>query len=313
MASVNRSAYHLRMNEVHPPLIVALLGLFKTLRQSQQLTHDELADRANVHRTTIGLLEKGERAPSVAIAAQIANALGVPLSDLLQKAEQIAAGYLSQADAFNEEKARSIPPECLRNKDALENFTGLTATALRDAIHACYHTLDMVDGTLVSRGSPPIGKLVELANLSSMIGNLVGGAIADFSDGLYQRNKPHHYPDLLPLKPPAKNLELKMALETNRPKGHLPKSGHYITFRYVLGDKLGNYARGKEARGNTVWIWEVKVGTLQESDFDLSNTAGDSGKTAIIKSTVFNAMTLVYFDKRYCPYALKDGTYPGFN
>lgn len=301
------------MNEIHPPLIGALLGLFKALRQNQQLTHDDLADLANVHRTTIGLLEKGERSPSVAIAAQIANALGIPLSDLLQKAEQIAAGHLSPADAFMEEKARTIPLECLRNKAALENFTGLTAAALSEAIHICYHTLDMIDGKLVSRGSPPIGKLVELANLSSMIGNLVGGAIADCSDGLYQRNKPHHYPDLLPLKPPAKSLELKMALETNRPKGHLPKPGHYITFRYVLGDKLGNYTRGKEARGDTVWIWEVKVGTIQESDFDLSNTAGDSGKTAVIKSAVFNAMTLVYFDKRYCPYALKDATYPGMN
>ena len=290
-----------------------LLNLLKALRLDQRLTHEELADKANVHRTTIGLLEKGERTPSVAIAAQISNALGVPLSDLLQKAEQVVAGHLTERDAFIEEKARVIPQECLRNKSELQNFTGLSASALSDAIHACYHTLDMIDGQLVSRGSPPIGKLVELANLSSMVGNLVGGAIAECSGGLYKRNKPHHYPDLLPLKSAAKNLELKMALETNRPKGHLPKPGHYITFRYVLGDKLGNYTRGKETRGDTVWIWEVKVGTITEADFDISNTDGDSGKTAVIKSTVFNAMKLVYFDKRYCPYAMRNNTYPGLN
>jgi DNA-binding XRE family transcriptional regulator len=301
------------MNEQHHPIVGVLLNLLKALRLDQQLTHDQLADKANVHRTTIGLLEKGERTPSVAIAAQISNALGVPLSDLLQKAEQVVAGHLSEAEAFIEEKARVIPQECLRNKKDLQNFTGLTASALSDAIHACYHTLDMIDGQLVSMGSPPIGKLVELANLSSMVGNLVGGAIAECSGGLYERNKPHHYPDLLPLKSPAKNLELKMALETNRPKGHLPKPGHYITFRYVLGDKRGNYTRGKETRGDTVWIWEVKVGTITVADFDISNTDGDSGKTAVIKSTIFNGMKLVYFDKRYCPYALRDDTYPGFN
>lgn len=301
------------MNEQHHPIVGILLNLLKALRVDQQLTHEELADKANVHRTTIGLLEKGERTPSVAIAAQISNALGVPLSDLLQKAEQVVAGHLTEIDAFIEEKARVIPQECLRNKNELQNFTGLSANALSDAIHACYHTLDMIDGQLISRGSPPIGRLVELANLSSMVGNLVGGAIADCSGGLYTRNKPHHYPDLLPLKLPAKNLELKMALETNRPKGHLPKPGHYITFRYVLGDKFGNYTRGKEKRGDTVWIWEVKVGTVTDADFDISNTAGDSGKTAVIKTTVFNAMKLVYFDKRYCPNTMRNGTYPGFN
>ena len=301
------------MNEQHHPVVGVLLNLLKALRLEQRLTHDELADKASVHRTTIGLLERGERTPSVAIAAQIANALGVPLSGLLQKAEQVISGHITQDDAFTEEKARVISQECLRNKEYLETFTGLSAGALSDAIQACYHTLDMIDGQLVSRGSPPIGRLVELANLSSMVGNLVGGAIAECSNGLYERNKPHHYPDLLPLKPPAKNLELKMALETNRPKGHLPKPGHYITFRYVLGDKLGNYSRGKEKRGDTVWIWEVKIGTITVADFDISNTDGDSGKTAVIKTAIFNAMRLVYFDARYCPHPMRNDTYPGLN
>ena len=66
----------------------------------------------------------------------------------------------------------------------------------------------MIDDQLVSRGSAPIGKLVELANLSSMIGNLVGGCLADSSGGLYVGNRPHAYPDLLALKEPAQPLEL---------------------------------------------------------------------------------------------------------
>jgi DNA-binding XRE family transcriptional regulator len=301
------------MNEQHHPIVSVLLNLLKALRIDQRLTHDELADKASVHRTTIGLLEKGERSPSVAIAARISNALGYSLSDLLLKAENVVSGTISEETAFIEERARVIPQACLRNRNELQTFTGLTAGDLGNAIHACYHTLDMIDGQLVSQGSPPIGKLVELANLSSMVGNLVGGAIAENSGGLYERNRPHHFPDLLPKNTRAKNLELKMALETNRPKGHLPKPGDYITFRYVLGDKSGNYKRGKETRGDTVWIWEVKVGTITAADFDLSNTDGDSGKTAVIKSSVFNAMKLVFFDKRYCPYAMKNETYPGFN
>ena len=301
------------MSEEHHPIVSALLDLIKALRTDKKLTHEELADIANVHRTTIGLLERGERTPSVAIAAKIANALSYPLSELIQKAELIADGKLTEPEAFAEEHARVVPQGCLRNQRELELFTGLNAASLSNSIQACYHTLDTIDSQLVSRGSPPIGRLVELANLSSMVGNLVGGALADCSEGLYKRNKPHHYPDLLPLKAQAKNLELKIALESNRPKGHLPKPGHYITFRYVLGDRLGKYVKGKETRGDTVWIWEVKVGTIRTEDFDLSNTEGDSGKTAVIKSSVFNNMKLVYFDSRYCPYSVKHGIYPGFN
>lgn len=302
-----------KMHEQHHPVVGALLGLLKALRIDQHLTHEELADLAKIHRTTVGLLERGERAPSVAIAAQISNALGFPLSDLLQKAELVAEGHLSAEEAFAEEKARVVPKDCLRNEEALHAFTGLSSSALGDAIQTCYQTLDMIDGQLVSRGSPPIGKLVELANLSSMVGNLVGGAIAECSGGLYKRNKPHHFPDLLALNSAAQSLELKMALETNRPKGHLPKPGRYITFRYVLGDKFGKFSRGKETRGDTVWIWEVKVGAVSDQDFDISNTEGDSGKTAVIKSEIFNKMALVFFDKRYCPHALRNNTYPGLN
>ena len=75
-----------------------------------------------------------------------------------------------------------------------------------------------------------------------------------------------------------------------------------------------NFTRGKENRGKTAHVWEVKVGVLTESDYDLSNTAGDSGKTAVIKTTVLQAMTLVYFDPRLLPFASRgDVPYRGFN
>jgi transcriptional regulator with XRE-family HTH domain len=301
------------MLDARAPLVAALLRLFRVLRLDRGLTIEQLADAASVHRTTVGLLERGERAPSVEVASQVAKALGYPLSELLSKAELIADGKLAERKAFVEEKARHIDAALLRNSTAFQQYTGVPSAALQAAIQGCYHTLDMIDDQLVSRGSLPMGQLVELANLSSMIGNLVGGCLADESGGLYQRNKPHHDPDLLPLTTDASPLELKVALETNKPKGHLPKPGRYITFRYVLGDRQGNYGRGKAGRGTTVWFWEVKVGDIRTEDFAVSNTEGDSGKTAVVRTAVFNAMPVVYFDPKYCPHPLRAGTYPGFN
>lgn len=291
-----------------------LMRLFKVYRIDQGLTLEDLADRAGIHRTHIGLLERGERAPSLDVANDVAKALGYELSDILRQAELIVSGKVDEKETIAEEHARIVRHGCLRNSDKLQEFTGLTSEMLMQAIHGCYHILDTIDRELVGRGAPPIGKLVELANLSSMVGNMIGGVLADSSEGLYVRNKPHHYPDLLPQGPGAKELELKMALETNRPKGHLPKPGNYITVRYVLGDNLGNYSRGKDSRGDTVWIWEVKVGRINKEDFDCSDTEGDSGKTAVVQSKVFNAMSLVYYDEDFCPYARRKGAaYPGFN
>ena len=88
----------------------------------------------------------------------------------------------------------------------------------------------------------------------------------------------------------------------------------HLTFRYVLCDRAGRFVRGRATRGDTAFIWEVKVGSLQQSDYDVSNTEGDSGKTAVIKTAVLNDMALVYYDPALLPFAMsKDGRYPGFN
>ena len=292
----------------------AFIELVKRIREQKKLTIEQLADLTGVHRTTIGLLERNERSPTLQVATQIANALKMPLSELIQEAELIEDGKTNAEQLAEFHQNRAPNPDYLRNEDKLLQTIGVDGAILLGAIDSCYQTLDTIDEQLIGKGAVPMANLVELANLSSMIGNMVGAGIANCSNGLYARNKPHTYPDLLPQYPPAVNLELKMALETNKPKGHLPKAGTYITFRYVLCDKQGNFIRGKESRGDTAWIWEVKVGNLTEEDFSCSNTAGDSGKTAVIKTDIFNKMHLVYYVPKHLPYAHKsDGKYVGFN
>lgn len=294
--------------------LVGFISLVKELRIQAGLTIEQLADLAGVHRTTIGLLERNERTPTLAVAHQIATALGHPLHELVQEASAISTGRATAPQLAAIHNARTPKQQQLRNIEALRRITGMTGENLLDAISSCYQTLDLIDEKLIEKGSPPIAHLVELANLSSMVGNMIGGGLADHSNGLYMRNRPHTYPDLLPIGEGAVNLELKVALEKNKPKGHLPKAGTYITFRYVLGTKSGEYVKGKDKRGDTVWIWEVKVGELTENDFSCSNTEGDSGKTAVIKTDVHNSMNLVYYAPALLPYRrCENDTYPGFN
>ena len=292
-------------------IVKALAKLIKSEREAKGYNYEDFGGATGLHRTTIGLYERGERCPTVDAALQIASAFGMPLSSLIRKAEEIVShGTVAEEFTFR----RDVPIRNFRNESAIRTILGLSIDSVRSAIQECYQTLDTIDQQLIAHDAEPISHLVELANLSSMIGNLLGSGLAKASNGLYARNRPHAYPDLIPQVRNFDDLEIKMALEKNKPKGHLPKAGNYIIFRYVLCNERGDFISGKDNRGTKVFIWEVKIGKILESDFDLSNTAGDSGKTAVIKTSVFNEMPLIYFDRDLLPYSTRSGgSYPGFN
>lgn len=187
--------------------------------------------------------------------------------------------------------------------------TFITKDSLRGSIEHCYDTLDMIDKNLVSRGVSQLSQLVELANLSSIVGNLLGAGFAENSAGKYYRNKPHTYPDLLPIDLEEPGIEIKTALRKNSPKGHQPKEGYYLIYRYCLTDENGRVDTVKDELLNTVTIWEVKFGYLLSSDFSCSNTEGDSGKTAVIRTETLNKMPLLYLNTECIPYK----KYKGYN
>ena len=55
----------------------------RQLRQERGLSQEELADRAGCHRTYVGMLERRQGNPSLAVLAALADALGVALGELV--------------------------------------------------------------------------------------------------------------------------------------------------------------------------------------------------------------------------------------
>lgn len=57
------------------------------VREQSDITQEELAFRASLHRTEIGLLERGGRIPRIDTLAKLAGALGVTPAALLDGIE----------------------------------------------------------------------------------------------------------------------------------------------------------------------------------------------------------------------------------
>ena len=56
-------------------------------RQRAGLSQEALAAKAGIHRTHVGLVERGERNASLDVAHSLAEALGTPLWQLIREAE----------------------------------------------------------------------------------------------------------------------------------------------------------------------------------------------------------------------------------
>lgn len=65
-----------------------MIGLvIKRVRKEQGLTQKELAERAELNRTTINKIERLQRCPTVDTLIGIGRGLGVPASELLRQIE----------------------------------------------------------------------------------------------------------------------------------------------------------------------------------------------------------------------------------
>lgn len=204
--------------------------------------------------------------------------------------------------------SRKLKATLFRDTDILGK-AGLTEQMISDGVNKTYEILDALDKPLLVSIGQRLAEIVELANLSTIIGNIIGAGVADSSGGAFERNGPHKFPDLLPKISTAKPVEIKISLEDNKPKGHLPKEGYYLTFRYALCPENGVYVFNKKNRGTIVWVWEARFGYLNEEHFNISNTPGDSGKTAVVNALGMKALKPYYCDLNFCPYSKKGAIY----
>ena len=69
----------------HMDVTLVFAENIKNSRKAQNLSQEALADKAGLHRTYIGAVERGERNITLINANRIAEALGVKLSECLKE------------------------------------------------------------------------------------------------------------------------------------------------------------------------------------------------------------------------------------
>ena len=258
----------------------------KELRELHGRSLREVAEEAGIHRTMLGKIERGDREPSISIAVSIADVLGVTITEL------------TNPESFRTPNERYV----IEGADIMEELP-FDGSAILMGVEQAYENLDTIDFALQRRGLGPLAEQFdEYATLSTVIGEFFASGVAEASDGVYQVNA-GNFPDLVGTRTrgDVPGIEVKMAMETNQPKGHLPKTGMYIVVRYVLAERDKTYERGE--RTDTAWIWEVRMGTMEEEQFNESDTEGDSGKTATFSAQALWDFDCVYLDPHLIPYA----------
>ena len=80
----NRLLYICILNMEDKEYLKQFAQRVRALRESQGISQEKLAERSDLHRTYIGMVERLERNPSLVCIHKIANGLGVHITDLFQ-------------------------------------------------------------------------------------------------------------------------------------------------------------------------------------------------------------------------------------
>lgn len=103
----------------------------------------------------------------------------------------------------------------------LDNFNSsmlVSPEIIRGCISHLYTTLDIIDENLSDNGSDKFSLLVEKANLSSVVGNILGSGVVKYSNNRYYRNEPNTFRICYRQIVEIGELRLKLLLEEMLPK-----------------------------------------------------------------------------------------------
>lgn len=71
-------------NQIEQNYLIRLGKHVRKLRVDQSISQEELAEKAGVHRTYVGMIERGEKNITVLSTLKISSALGISISNFFE-------------------------------------------------------------------------------------------------------------------------------------------------------------------------------------------------------------------------------------
>ncbi|MBI4517965.1 MAG: helix-turn-helix transcriptional regulator [Deltaproteobacteria bacterium] len=76
------------MTTARPKFSQVFNGVVRRHRLSQGVSQEALSEKADIDRTYVGLLERGQRAAGLDVAKKLATALGLTLTAMIEETER---------------------------------------------------------------------------------------------------------------------------------------------------------------------------------------------------------------------------------
>ncbi len=249
-------------------------------RRQLDLSQEGLAEIAELHRTYIGAVERGEKNISAKNIAKIARVLAVDPFMLLKTGPVYDPG-----SSVHEEKACTSLPvreECF-NKNCILPY-GLFAEHVRQAMEDFLDFIDFINSQLLTRNIPKLEIFLMPANFSSIVGEFMGTTIPKYCSSLAKNQYHNGHPDLVPkgkfpedtVQHSSDGIEIKASRHSGGWQGHNPESVWLMVFYFdsnTAGDK-------KKKTGPKPFQFKgVYAARLDEADWNFSGRSATSRRT----------------------------------
>lgn len=75
--------YRVQMTKEEKLIVQSFAGNVRRFREALGISQEKLAERADLHRTYMGAIERSEKIPSLVTVVKLAKALNVDISELI--------------------------------------------------------------------------------------------------------------------------------------------------------------------------------------------------------------------------------------
>jgi transcriptional regulator with XRE-family HTH domain len=188
------------------------IGRFiKSLRETKNLSQEELASKSNITYQYLSALENGKENVSIGVLEDVATALGLNLPKLI--ALSFETSEISAYAKTNPECFRTIPLPGVLDKKMLQN-----------ALNETQRIIFQINRNLRGIGAKALPDYIQGNNFSGVVSNLLCDSLHDFS--CFKHNSHQAYPDLLCPRKRGGPIGLEIKATTQIGKGGESHNGH---------------------------------------------------------------------------------------